>query len=261
MNGLLRDATESLRAAGICSCRAEARILWEHSNSDPELFAAAVARRVAQEPIAYIIGHKEFWSLDFEVGPGALIPRPETETLIEQAIRQLPDRQTAYRVLDLGIGSGCLLIAILKEYANATGVGIDCSEDALCWARRNVARHGLENRVELLKGEWSVACGSFDLIVSNPPYIPAADLARLPQDIRDYEPRAALDGGRDGFSAYRALAPVLKTRIRPEGVALLEIGAGQSHIVGEIMAAAGLTVGRIVPDLAGISRCLAFRSS
>jgi release factor glutamine methyltransferase len=259
VNDLLRDAIERLRAAGIESPRSEARLLWGHANGNRESFESAVARRLAQEPAAYITGHREFWSLDFEVGPGVLVPRPETETLIESALHALPDRDRQYCMLDLGTGSGCLLMAALTEYPNATGVGVDSSEGALCWARRNVARHRLESRIELVNGDWDAVFGAFDLILSNPPYIPTADQAALPLDIRKYEPQSALDGGPDGLSAYRALAPVLATRLKAEGLAVLEIGIGQSHMVEKVMEAAGLKTIKIAPDLAGISRTIVLR--
>ncbi|HEY1960898.1 MAG TPA: peptide chain release factor N(5)-glutamine methyltransferase [Rhizomicrobium sp.] len=260
MSDLLREAAERLRAAGIESPRAEARILWEQAEGQGLPFESLVARRLRHEPVAYITGQKEFWSLDFDVGPGVLIPRPETETLIEAALRELPDRNGAYHALDLGIGTGCLLIAFLGERPMATGVGLDCSKAALHWARRNVAKHGLERHVELLQGGWEAASGSFDLIVSNPPYIPTGDLRGLPPDVRDHEPEAALDGGPDGLEAYRAIAPILKRHLKLGALALLEIGAGQHQMVGEIVAAAGLDVARIAPDLAGTPRCVVIRA-
>jgi release factor glutamine methyltransferase len=221
-------------------------------------FESFVCRRLAHEPVAYIVGHKEFWSLDFEVGAGALIPRPETETLIEHALRELPDRTHPYRILDLGTGSGCLLMSLLREFPNATSVGIDSSDAALSWAKRNVARHGLGERCELSNLDWAEVDGHFDLIVSNPPYIPTADIAGLQPDVRDFEPKEALDGGPDGLAAYRAIAPVLKRNLRVHGLALLEIGAGQHQMVEKIMGTEGLPT-RTKPDLAGIPRCMVVR--
>jgi release factor glutamine methyltransferase len=260
VNDPIREAADRLRATGIESSRAEARLLWEHAHGNQVVFEELIERRLQREPVAYIIGHKEFWSLDFEVGRGVLIPRPETETLVEVALADLPDRIGAYRVLDLGTGSGCLLVTLLSEFPNTTGVGIDSSEAALGWARRNIAKHGLAERAELVQAAWEAAEGAFDLIVSNPPYIRTGDLAGVPPDVRHHEPRDALDGGPDGLAAYTALAPILKRHLRPQGLGLMEIGAGQHHMVGEIMAAAGLEVARIAADLAGIPRCVVVRA-
>jgi release factor glutamine methyltransferase len=259
VNDLLRDAVERLRPAGIESSRAEARLLWECAQAAGADFEILLQRRLAREPISYITGHKEFWSLDFEVGPGVLIPRPETETLVEQALRELQDKAQPYRILDLGTGSGCLLIALLKEFPNATGVGIDSSEAALSWAHRNTTHHGMSNRCELSKSDWGRAQGTFDLIVSNPPYIPSSCIAGLAPDVQNYEPRESLDGGPDGLDAYRALMPVLCKNLKGDGVALLEIGAGQHHMVRRISESQGLAGGRIEPDLAGIPRCVVVR--
>jgi len=242
--------------AGIGSARAEARILWEHARGNPAAFSICVQRRLSREPIAYIVGRREFWSLDFEVGPGVLIPRPETETLMDQALREWHDRSCRYRILDLGIGSGCLLTALLKEYSQATGVGVDASECALQWARRNVRNHGLEARVELLNIDWNSVGGSFDFIVCNPPYIRTAHLAGLAPDVRDYEPIMALDGGKDGLAGYRNLSPTLVRCLKPNGTGFIEIGAGQEEPVSAIMTGGGLTVLRSASDLAGIPRCL-----
>ena len=260
MNDSVREAVERLRAAGIESSRTEARLLWEHAHGKEGTFEQLIERRLRHEPIAYIVGHKEFWSLNFAVGPGVLIPRPETETLIEAALDALPNRTGAYRMLDLGTGSGCLLVALLSEYPNAEGVGIDTSEATLAWAKRNVSTHGLERRADLVRGSWEAAEGLFDVIVSNPPYIRTGDVAALPRDVRDYEPKPALDGGSEGLDAYLAIAAVLKDHLKPTGSALLEIGAGQHHIVGKIMATAGLEVARVAADLAGIPRCVVVRA-
>jgi release factor glutamine methyltransferase len=260
VNEALREAAERLRAAGIDSARADARILWAHANNDGEVFQSFIARRLAREPVAYITGHKEFWSLDFAVGPGALIPRPETETLIEEALREVPDRSARLRVLDLGTGSGCLLVALLKEFPNATGTGVDSSDKALRWARENSTRHRLVGRAPLVRGGWRDLTGAFDLVVSNPPYIPSSAIAGLEPEVRNFEPREALDGGADGLAAYREIAPVLAQRLGQKGLGLLEIGAGQHHMVGEILAANGLVAVRAGPDLAGIPRCMVIRA-
>ncbi|MDE2134172.1 MAG: peptide chain release factor N(5)-glutamine methyltransferase [Alphaproteobacteria bacterium] len=251
---LLRDAVRRLAAAGIENPRLDARLLLEHAHGDNALFEALVCRRAAREPLAYITGRKEFWSLDFEVGPDVLIPRPESETVIEQALAAFPDRAAPLDVLDLGTGTGCLLVAFLKEFPNACGLGIDVSQKARAIAHRNVVRHGLAARGAIDGGDWSVA-GSYDVILANPPYIETGDLAGLEPE-GAYEPVLALDGGADGLSAYRAVVPVLAVLLRPGGRALLEIGAGQEGDVAAVLALSGLGVVRTAPDLAGIPRVL-----
>ncbi len=272
---VLRDAADRLRAAGMESARLEARLLLAHamgvepseliSTIEPptaggevlERFESYLARRLAHEPLAYILGTKEFWSLDFAVGPGALIPRPETETLIEQAIAHFPDRAAALEVLDLGTGTGCLLIAFLGEYPNARGLGIDASPQALGWARRNVARHRLEGRCRLATGEWGGdLAGLWDVILCNPPYIRSAEIPTLAPDVGLYEPTGALDGGPDGLAAYRVLAPQIGRLLMPDGLAFLETGAGQAGDVAAILAGSGLETRGVATDLAGIGRCV-----
>lgn len=236
----MKDATERLAAAGVDNPRLDARLLTTEDQ---------IARRVAREPVAYILGHKGFWTLDIQVGPGALVPRPETETLIEQMLTCFLDRAAALDVLDLGTGTGCLLAAALSEYPNARGTGIDASEEALVWARRNV-------NAELVLGDFAEVAGAYDVIFSNPPYISSSDIALLAPEVRLHEPARALDGGADGLDAYRALAPEIGRLLKPAGLAFLEIGAGQGADVSAVMAAKGLKVLRIVSDLAGIDRCV-----
>ncbi|HTK80511.1 MAG TPA: peptide chain release factor N(5)-glutamine methyltransferase [Rhizomicrobium sp.] len=261
MNEAVRMATERLRAAGIESARREARVLWEHTHSVTGgvdgTFESAIARRLAHEPIAYITGEKEFWSLAFKVGPGALIPRPETETLIEGALREFSDREAPLSVLDLGTGSGCLLITFLMNYPKARGTGIDISEDALRWARANAAQHGVSTRSTFRRTDWAeLGPAVYDVVLANPPYIPTEELEGLSPDVVRYEPHLALSGGMDGLDAYRALAQLLRTSLAPEGRAFLEIGQGQHHMVSQILESAGLQLARIVEDLAGIPRCM-----
>jgi release factor glutamine methyltransferase len=255
-DSLLLDAARRLAAAGIDSPRLDARVLLERANGEGALFESFISRRAAREPLAYITGLKEFWSLDFEVGPGVLIPRPETETVIEQALAFFVDRAAPLKVLDLGTGTGCLPVAFLKEFPNASGLGIDRSEEARPYALRNVARHGLAGRCEIRGGDWAEAiAGPHDVVLSNPPYIKTAELAGLEPEMA-YEPVLALDGGPDGLSAYRALAPALAHLLSPNGRALLEIGAGQSAEIGAVLARCGLDVDKVAPDLAGIPRVL-----
>ena len=221
-----------------------------------ERFESFVQRRVAREPVAYITGTKGFWSFDLDVGPGVLVPRPETETLVESVLAEFPDRAAPLRILDLGTGTGCLLLSVLSEYPQAQGTGIDASPDALGWVRRNAQKFGLADRCTLAAGNWGEDLSDrFDVILSNPPYIRTQDIASLAPDIRLYEPHAALDGGPDGLDAYRILAPEIARLLNETGRAFLEIGQDQGPQVAEIMAGAGLGTRKIVTDLAGIGRC------
>lgn len=273
---LLCAATRSLRAAGIEAPRAEARMLlraatgWtperlvsEPLGAVPEAAARRLARlveaRAARMPMAYVLGEREFWSLRLRVGPGVLVPRPETETLVEAALEALPDRAARLRILDLGTGSGCLLLALLHEYPNALGVGVDRSAAALAIAAENARVHGLADRALLVRGDWGRALGgSFDLIVANPPYVATDELRALAPEVARHEPVSALDGGPDGLDAYRALLPDLLRLRASGGLACLEIGAGQEPALRALFEAAGLDVA-VRTDLAGIARCLVLR--
>jgi release factor glutamine methyltransferase len=262
------EAVGRLAAAGIDNPRAEARLLLAHALgtsrdatlSAPPLtpdqaahFEAMVARRAAREPLAYITGRKEFWSLDFAVGPGVLVPRPDTETLIEEAIRLYPDRSLPLAIADLGTGSGAILIAALKEFPNARGIGFESSSQAFLWACRN-AHALMPGRAEIRLADWTAARGPFDLVFSNPPYIASAEIGTLEPDVRDHEPRAALDGGPDGLDAYRALGRLLPGLLKPGGHALVEMGAGQAGAMELLFPR--LRVLRLAPDLAGVPRAL-----
>jgi len=256
VNDIVLEAAKRLAVAGIDSARLDARLLWDHARITAQDFEALVARREKREPIAYILGRKEFWSLDLEVGPGVLVPRPDTETLIEEALRLVPDRNAPLRIADLGTGSGALLIAALKEFPNATGIGFESSPAAFGWARDNALRL-MPNRSEIRLADWESAEGPFDLILCNPPYIPSADIESLDLDVSQFEPRAALDGGPDGLSAYRTLAGLLPRLLTHGGHALLEIGQGQAQSMGTLFQA--LEIVRLAPDLSGIPRCLILR--
>jgi release factor glutamine methyltransferase len=266
----LEEAARLLAGAGIENPRAEARLLLAHAlgvSRDETLTAALtpeqsarfdqqVARRSAHEPFAYITGRKEFWSLNFEVGPGVLVPRPDTETLIEEALRVVPDRNAKLSIADLGTGSGAILIAALKEFPNADGIGFESSPEAFEWAGRNVARL-MPDRAQLRLTDWNNAETPFDLVFSNPPYIPAAGIESLAPEVAHFEPRAALDGGLDGLDAYRALAGLLPNLLKSGGHALLEIGLGQANDVAFLFQ--GLELVRIAPDLSGTPRCVILR--
>jgi release factor glutamine methyltransferase len=252
----LNDAARRLAAAGVDNPRLDARVLWAHAENQPT-FEAFVARRCGREPLAYITGRKEFWSLDFEVGPGVLVPRPETETIIEQAVALLPDRSAPLKVLDLGTGSGCLLVAFLKEFPNSRGLGVDTSEKARAYAAANVNRHGLADRAEIRPGNWGEDVeGRWDIILSNPPYIRSADIHGLAPEVR-FEPTEALDGGPDGLGSIRLLAAAMACLL--SGVGLTEIGEGQAAEAATAASDAGLVVVRTAADLAGIPRVLVTR--
>ena len=229
IDALLRDTAVALAAAGIDNVRFEARLLLAHAAGlsaeqliarGPEPAPAAVARRlrefaarrILREPMAYILGEREFWGLPFKVSPAVLVPRPDSETLIEAALALMPDRQRPWRILDLGLGSGCLLLTLLREYPAANGVGLEISEAALAVARANAEALGVAARARLFSGDWrrpgwqERLGGPFDLLVSNPPYIEARAIERLMPEVARFEPRLALDGGPDGLEAYRTIA-------------------------------------------------------
>jgi release factor glutamine methyltransferase len=269
---LLAGAAGTLREAGVEQPRAEARLLLAHAlgctrealvaqnvTLDPAglaRFEALLARRITREPVAYILGRREFWSLDFAVGPGVLIPRPESELLVAEALRRT-DAHAPFRAVDFGTGSGALLLSFLSERPEATGVGVDLSGEALAFARRNAETLGLAGRARFVQGDWAEApMGPFDVALVNPPYIAEPDIAGLEPDVRLYEPHAALSGGADGLAAYRALAPLLRARLAPKGQAFIEIGQGQAESVAHIFVCAGMRVEEILSDLADIPRCL-----
>lgn len=222
----------------------------------PELYAHLVARRMAHEPMAYILGHRDFWTIRVEVGPGVLIPRPDSETLIEASLelRRVRGAHWPATILDLGTGPGTLLLAALSEFPAATGLGIDASECALAYARDNAAALGLADRASFRAGDWTAGVsGPFDLILCNPPYI--ADSEALMPDVADHEPTAALFAGADGLDDYRRIIPDLPRLLAPGGVAILEIGHTQCISVGELARAAGFAIA-CKQDLGGRDRAL-----
>jgi release factor glutamine methyltransferase len=217
----------------------------------PAGFAPLLARREAGEPVAYILRRRAFWTIELEVGPGVLIPRPDSETLLEAAVEHFRGRPPA-TILDLGTGPGTLLLAALAEWPDARGLGIDRSEQALAYARRNAERLGLA--AELRLGDWADGVdGAFDLILCNPPYVEAG--AELMRDVIEWEPAEALFGGADGLDAYRRLAPALPPLLAAGGIACAEIGAGQADAAAALFEARGLAVARR-RDLSGRVRCL-----
>ncbi|WP_343711818.1 peptide chain release factor N(5)-glutamine methyltransferase [Inquilinus sp.] len=269
----LRDGTARLAASGIDGAASDARILLMHalgidrtgllSRAGEAMPAEAVARyagyldrRAAHEPVSRILGRREFWSLDFALGPATLDPRPDSETLVEAALAAMPaDRPL--RVLDLGTGTGCLLLAVLHDRPAAFGIGVDRSEDAARVARDNARALGLSGRAAFAVGDWATALsGRFDLVLSNPPYIPDSDIAALEPEVREHDPRLALSGGADGLDAYRALTAALPALLAPGGTAVVELGIGQAADVSALFRGAGLDIVGTPHDLAGIARCV-----
>ena len=258
MNDQMLAAAARLARTGSDRARLEARLLWEQAQKTGQDFEALIVRRESREPVAYITGHKEFWSLDFAVGPGVLVPRPDTETLIEEALRVVPDRTAPLHIADLGAGSGAILIAALNEFQSAVGEGFESSPEAFRYAAANAARL-VGPRAGIRQEEWDKAEGPFDLVFSNPPYIPSGEIESLDPDVSRFEPLAALDGGPDGLAAYRGLGELLPRILAPGGHALLEIGLGQAHSVAKLFP--GLELLRIAPDLSGIPRCVILRKA
>ncbi|MEJ1160387.1 peptide chain release factor N(5)-glutamine methyltransferase [Prosthecomicrobium sp. N25] len=223
--------------------------------------AAAAARRLRGEPVARILGRQEFWGLTFRLGPDALVPRPDTETLVEavlQAIDGAAGRDTRLVVADIGTGSGAILAALLAELPNAVGLGIDLAPGALAVAAENLAALGLADRALLVRGSYGAALapGGFDVVVSNPPYIESADIAGLMTEVRDHDPRLALDGGPDGLDAYRAIAAQAPAALRSGGFLAVEIGWRQAEAVRAILVPNGFKRIDVLPDLAGNDRVL-----
>jgi release factor glutamine methyltransferase len=225
-----------------------------------ERLRALTARRVLREPMAYILGEREFWGLPFKVSPAVLVPRPDSETLIEAALALMPDRQRAWRILDLGLGSGCLLLTLLREYPAASGVGMELSSEALAVAKANAEALGVDRRTRLVPGDWrqpdwqQQLGGPFDLVVSNPPYIAAGTIERLMPEVARFEPRLALDGGPDGLAAYHAIATAAAALVAPGGRLLVEAGEGQVPEISRIFSSAGLVMEEPWKDLGGTDR-------
>ncbi len=223
------------------------------TNGVEGVYEALLVRRIAGEPIAYIVGYRDFWTIRLAVRPGVLIPRPDSETLIEAAVARFAGTTGPKRVLDLGTGSGALLLAALAEWPDATGVGIDRAPEALSIAQANAGALGMARRAEIIEGGWAGTGEAFDLILCNPPYIATDE--PLPRDVVDHEPHSALFAEADGLADYRALAPLLPAQLAPGGVACIEIGVTQSEAVASLMTAQGLVV-HFRHDLAGRTRCV-----
>ena len=275
----LCQAGQRLRGAAIEAPRLEARRLLAHvlNTSEEALlrdprapvpaekaahFAALLARRVAHEPFAYLTGRVGFWTLDVEVSPATLIPRADSESLVEAALEACTDKRAPLSVLDLGTGTGALLLAVLSELPAASGVGVDLKPEAAALAARNAARLGLAGRARFLAGDWAAAlAGRFDLVLCNPPYIESAAIPALMPEVARHEPASALDGGADGLDAYRRIIADLPRLLAPRGVAVLELGQGQQAAVEALAKAAGLTPEACRADLGGVPRALVLRAA
>lgn len=245
LTGLMAQATRILTEA-------EAARLAQHAQ-----------RRIAGEPVARILGVREFWGLPFRLSEATLVPRPDTETVVERALELFRERQMSHppRIADIGTGSGAILLALLHEIPDAFGVGTDLSLSALDTAKGNAAALGLAGRAAFVACSYAAALrGPFDLIVSNPPYIPSGEIPKLGIEVREHDPHLALDGGNDGYDAYRALIPQAAERLAPGGALIVEAGQGQAGDIETLMMAAALSVDRPPKaDLAGIPRAVSAR--
>ncbi|AWK86215.1 peptide chain release factor N(5)-glutamine methyltransferase [Azospirillum thermophilum] len=278
LRALRRSAEQRLRDAGVETPELDARLLIEHglgltreevvlnpersvSELDAARVRALVERRAAREPVGRIVGQRAFWTIELALTPDTLEPRPDTETVVEAVLALLPDRKAPLRLLDLGTGTGCILLALLAELPNATGLGIDVSPGAAKAAARNAALNGLAERAVFRTGDWGAGLtGRFDVVVSNPPYIPSADIAGLQPEVRDHDPLRALDGGPDGLEPYRIIARQLPGLLAPGGIAALEVGQGQAGEVARLLATSGLCEISVLRDLGGVERCVRGRN-
>jgi release factor glutamine methyltransferase len=271
----IAGAREGLRRAGVPADEADldarllaqfvlggdaARLLTAGNNpTSPEFvtaYDALVERRLAREPLAYITGHKEFWNLRFAVSPAVLVPRPETEAIIEAALEYFPDARADAAIADVCTGSGCLAVALAFERAGARFVATDVSADALDVARQNAVRHHVADRVQFIRTDvLQQVDREFDLIVANPPYVPLSDRPGLQPEVRDHEPAVALFGGHDGLSIVRRLVAESPARLKPGGMLIFELGLGQADAVRALISSAGgLTMIGLKDDLQGIPR-------
>lgn len=274
-----RLVAQMFRACGLETPDLDARVLVRHALKidrsqlaasgdrlldarEAEAIAARAARRLAREPVSRIVGHKEFWNLDLRVDPAVLVPRPETETIVEAVLALFDGAAKAQplRLLDIGTGSGALLLALLSEFRSAFGVGVDLSEAAIGIARDNAAAAGLAARCCFVVGDGgSALSGSFDVIVANPPYIRRGEIASLAPEVRDYDPRLALDGGHDGHDGHRMIARDALRLLAPGAHLVVELGTGQDVDTAALFKQAGLTFGGVRNDLGGQPRALIMR--
>jgi release factor glutamine methyltransferase len=273
----LREAVLELQRGRIESASLDARLLLQHilgvtreqlladnrlslSFEQEEAYQDLIDKRLRRQPISQLIGKREFWGHSFKVTPATLDPRPDSETLIEAILGVFRDKSAALNILDLGTGTGCLLLTLLSEYENARGTGVDICESALGVAQENAANLGLKPRSQFVQSRWSEKLeGTFDIIISNPPYIPTRTIESLAPEVCRFEPKLALDGGEDGLDCYRAIAAQLPKLLAKDGLAIFELGIGQQRDVETIVTEQGLQVTGVKEDLASIPRCILIR--
>jgi release factor glutamine methyltransferase len=255
-----RVVADRLLAVAGDAAMIEARWLLEEAGTDDARLDAFITRRLRGEPVDRIIGHRGFWTLDLKVTPATLSPRSDTETLVRAGRDMMLSRHgrhASLRILDLGTGTGAILLALLDEFPNAAGLGIDLSGEALLVARENAENTGLSGRAAFQQGDWTAGLtGPFDLIVSNPPYIPTLAIAGLDPEVRDHDPHLALDGGTDGLACYRALLRQIPPLLAPGGAVILEFGQGQGTAVLDIARGCGFALFEFCNDLSGIERAV-----
>lgn len=269
-----RAIAERLRALGIDSARLDARLLVAEvlgvepgvvftkpdtplTDEQAARIEVLAARRLAREPMSHILGRRGFWTLTLKVTADTLDPRADTETLIEAVLSLIADRAAPLRIVDFGTGTGAILLALLSELPNATGLGVDKSPAALAIAKENAKANGLEPRTDFMLADWGRDLDErFNVIVSNPPYIPDQDIDGLEPEVAAFEPRLALAGGLDGLDCYRALIPHMGRLLAPDGLAAVEIGMGQADAVAQLFAVSGMEVAAVARDLAGVERCV-----
>lgn len=275
MSGIFEQTVRQLATAGIASPRLEARLLIAHVLNCPaaevlsdimlsaeqlNILQTLLKQRLKHKPIDKIVGHREFYKYDFRVDENVLSPRPDTEILVEKALQMLPDGE--FNILDLGTGSGCIIESVLAQRPTAHGVAVDISAQSLNVARNNAENLGLEKRIQFIQADWfdtdfiRQIGQKFTAIVTNPPYIPTADILKLEPDVKDYDPLLALDGGNDGFDSYRRIASLTPSLLKDGGYIFIEAGSGQASEIAAIFTQSGLKHIATAADLAGIARCV-----
>lgn len=282
MSTFFTDIVNQLVEAGIDNPRLETRLILAHikqcaaseiysdinlDETQQKQLKVVLNRRLNHEPLDKILGTRSFFKYDFAVNADVLSPRPDTETLVESVLETYPDRNQALNFLDLGTGSGCIIESLLAEYPNANGLAVDISAKALSVAQQNAENLGLVKRLNFLQADWFASDfvqkinRKFEVIVTNPPYIPTADITKLDKEVKNFDPLMALDGGADGFSSYRRLAEVVPQLLTDGGYVFIEAGIGQAEKIAQIFTTGGLRLQAIKTDLSGIQRCVILQNN